>query len=406
MTAFSRSCAPPIQYLIQQKPCLMLYGARGVGKSFVLNEIFPGAVRINLERFDELDRLSEDPAGFLARATGITIIEEVHHYPELADILADFLMLLPDCEARFILTSSLEQSCGMFGAKLADHIQVLELGGLHIEETREREPSYFYELLLTGNPNDMFSLTPEEQADHLYHSCLHGSYPKVFTMTPDAAAEWRREWFRDYVLRDLQTHHSGVSPRIFFRFIRLLASASGQIQNASNLARPLDVSVPTVQKYLALAEDLMIWRQIPSFPESGGKRVVKMPRGHLRDMGLLNHFLGIYTPEALHSHVNLRAIWQSFIIEQLALGLHNRFIPVKMWHYRTHNQATVDLILEGEFGILPIVIKLGQKTKLGKVRGLHGFIKEFDCPYGIVINNSKAVGKIADKILEIPATCL
>jgi hypothetical protein len=63
-------------------------------------------------------------------------------------------------------------------------------------------------------------------------------------------------------------------------------------------------------------------------------------------------------------------------------------------------------VLEGEFGLLPIEIKFGQKVSTRELRGIRDFIEERNCPYGIVINNSERPTLYADNLIGIPFGCL
>ena len=79
------------------------------------------------------------------------------------------------------------------------------------------------------------------------------------------------------------------------------------------------------------------------------------------------------------------------------------FVHIKLCnYYRTGAGAEVDLVLEGEFGLLPVEIKHGQTVSPAELRGIRDFIKERGCPYGIVINNSDKVVLYDDSLIGIP----
>jgi len=73
------------------------------------------------------------------------------------------------------------------------------------------------------------------------------------------------------------------------------------------------------------------------------------------------------------------------------------------YYYRTRNGAEVDLIIEGNFGILPIEIKYGMDVKLKQLTSLKRFITENNLPFGIVINNSEEVMMLTENVIQIPA---
>ena len=90
------------------------------------------------------------------------------------------------------------------------------------------------------------------------------------------------------------------------------------------------------------------------------------------------------------------------VIENIIRGLNAAGVVFDYFHYRTGAGAEVDLILEGEFGLLPIEIKYKQKVTLKELRGIRDFIDSYHCPYGIVISNNERLGLIDDKLLNVP----
>ena len=131
-----------------------------------------------------------------------------------------------------------------------------------------------------------------------------------------------------------------------------------------------------------------------------------MPKGHLRDTGLINYFLRIRSVDDLKSHPQFGRIWETFVIEQLIRCFNNQLENIDFSYYRTQNQAEVDLILEGNFGIVPIEIKSGSFTEKKQLKSLITFVEENNCPFGLVINNGDEVFKISEKIYQLPATYL
>lgn len=62
------------------------------------------------------------------------------------------------------------------------------------------------------------------------------------------------------------------------------------------------------------------------------------------------------------------------------------------------------MILEGQFGTLPVEIKLGSVIKHRQIQTLKNFVYKNDLPLGIVINNGDDVHLVADRIMQLPAT--
>jgi predicted AAA+ superfamily ATPase len=94
--------------------------------------------------------------------------------------------------------------------------------------------------------------------------------------------------------------------------------------------------------------------------------------------------------------------WEAMVIENVIRGLNSHGIDFDYYYYRTSTGSEVDLILEGEFGLLPIEIKHSQNVKLRDIRGIQNFIDDYRCDYGIVISNIEKPLHINEKLINIP----
>lgn len=132
------------------------------------------------------------------------------------------------------------------------------------------------------------------------------------------------------------------------------------------------------------------------------KRIVKHPKGYLRDTGLLHHLLRIPDIDTLLSHPATGKSWEGLVIEELLRGLNARGIPFDASHYRTAAGGEVDLILEGDFGLIPVEIKHTQTVRMQELQALTNFIADSKCELGLVINNDERPRFYTERILGIP----
>ena len=132
-----------------------------------------------------------------------------------------------------------------------------------------------------------------------------------------------------------------------------------------------------------------------------------MPKGHIRDSGLLHHLLNIQSIEKLYTDPIVGLSFESFVIEEILKGLAaTNCSHWNAYYYRTRNGAEIDLILDGPFGTCPIEIKYGSYTALKKLVSLNQFVEEHDLPFGILINQSDRVEWLNKNIIQIPVGCL
>ena len=122
-----------------------------------------------------------------------------------------------------------------------------------------------------------------------------------------------------------------------------------------------------------------------------------------RDQGLLHYLLKINEIDQLLLHPVAGFSFESYIIEEIIRGLQSTMATqLEFSYYRTIDKSEVDLIIEGNFGVIPIEVKLSSVVKRQALSGLERFITDMDCGYGILINRGKRIEMLTDKIIQIP----
>ena len=66
----------------------------------------------------------------------------------------------------------------------------------------------------------------------------------------------------------------------------------------------------------------------------------------------------------------------------------------------------INLILEGEFGLVPVEFKYTQSVGTRDLRAIRDFIAERDCRLGIVVNNDEVARCYDEKLVGMPFACL
>ena len=115
---------------------------------------------------------------------------------------------------------------------------------------------------------------------------MRGGFPRAWLAR--SVAEWTRwmeSFTRTFLERDMPGLGSRVSPEALGRFWRMLAHFHGQVWNAAELGRSMDVSATAVNHYQDLLAGTFMIRVLPAWQESPGKRIVKSPKVYLRDSG-------------------------------------------------------------------------------------------------------------------------
>jgi predicted AAA+ superfamily ATPase len=342
-----RRLSARLNHLLSQAPAVVLLGPRQVGKTTLALEI--GATRpsvyLDLEDEDERAKLSNPVRYFADHEKDLVILDEVHRVPELFQRLRGVIdrgRRQGNENGRFLLLGSaamdlLRQS----GESLAGRISYLELG-----------------------PFDALEVTPGA-TEILW---VRGGFPRSFLADDDAlSVEWRRNFIRTYLERDVPQFGSRIPAETLRRFWTMLAHNQAQMLNAANLARSLGVDGKTVAGYLDLLVDLLLVRRLPAWHHNAGKRLVKSPKVYVRDSGIAHALLGIRDKEALLGHPVVGQTWESFVTESLVAVAPD---GTEAHYYRTSNGAEVDLLLTLPGGKL-WAIEIRRSSAPTVTRGFH-----------------------------------
>jgi predicted AAA+ superfamily ATPase len=309
-----------IEALLKRSPVVAILGARQVGKTTLAAEILGRAdrrgARFDLENPADLARLT-DPMLALEPLTGLVVLDEVQRRPDLFPTLRVLADRGPTRTRFLVLGSASPELLRQSAETLAGRIAFYDLPGISMNEV--------------GNGD----------ANRLW---VRGGFPRSFLARTDKQSlEWRAEFVRTFVERDLPGLGVNVSPNTMRRFWSMIAHHHGQIWNASEMGRSFGVADTTVRGYLDRLTDALVIRQVKPWFAIVGKRQVKAPRVYIRDSGLLHALLGLTSQRDIEGHPKLGASWEGFIVEQIITQLGARSEEIFYW--RTHTGAELDLLI-------------------------------------------------------------
>ena len=313
-----------IQQYLDYYPAVGLIGPRQVGKTTLAKDLLskqanPG-LYLDLELPEDLAKLSDAQLFLQQQAGRLVVLDEIQRMPELFPLLRALIDRNGHPGQYLILGSASPTLLRQSSETLA--------GRIHYHELR---PFSFLEIGLTVS------------VDRLW---LRGGYPRSVLAPTDALSlTWRSDFIRTFVERELLHYTSQRLPSAtFLRFLEMVAHLNGQLWNASRLAKSLEVSVPTINRYRDLLVDTFILRKLPPYSRHSGKRLVKSPKVYLNDTGLLHALLNIKDTERLYAHPIVGTSWEGWVIEQIASLLTE---GATLSFYRTQDGAELDLVVEG-----------------------------------------------------------
>jgi uncharacterized protein len=409
MSGLNRNAFNKINSLMKIFPAVIITGVRQCGKTHLSKLLRQDWAYFDLEDPHDFDRITLDPKFFFSQNPTNLIIDEAQRAPEIFNILRGVIDADRQTYGRFIITgSSSADLLSSISESLAGRVAVFELGTLKTNEIFRTNNSCIFELfedrITARSLNKILGLKPSTSSSQIQQSLLKGGYPEAISSKKEQSFRlWMENYFKLYINRDIRFLFPKLDSIKYRRFVSMLAALSGQLINKAELARSLDVSESTAKDYLDIAHGTFVWRNIFSFEKDTTKSIVKMPRGGFRDMGLLNIMLSNLNLAELENHPIVGRIFETFATEEILKGLECSMATNWQYHYfRTKNGAEIDLILSGDFGIVPIEIKYGIKRNLRKLKSLNDFVQRHDIPFGILVNNGVEIEMVTEKIIQVP----
>jgi predicted AAA+ superfamily ATPase len=332
-----RNLTRSLKQLAKKFPAVTITGPRQSGKSTLCRAVFPDHPYANLEAPDVRAFATEDPRGFLGQYPKGAVIDEIQRCPTLPSYLQEKIDGDPK-PGRWILTGSQNLSLlQSVSQSLAGRTAVLHLLPLSYDEVCrfKKYPKTLDETILTGG------------------------YPRILDRHIPPT-DWFQSYVATYIERDVRTISNIGDLTTFQRFVQLCAGRTSQLLNLTGLAGDCGISQPTAKAWLSVLETSFIAFTLPGYSGNLRKRLVKMPKLHFYDSGLVCWLLGIRDVGQLHTHPLRGAIFETWVVSEIVKQRMNQNKPGGLFFYRDQHGLEADMIIENGKQYTLLEIKAGQ----------------------------------------------
>lgn len=359
MDFIARTLQAKIEERLAPGKAVLIYGARRVGKTILLKEIFnkiEGKKMLLIgEDMDVQNMLQNRSAHHyrqLFEGMNLLAIDEAQSIPEIGSVIKLIIDEIPHIQVIATGSSSFDL-LNKIGEPLVGRASQFLLTPFSIREIAQKQ-------------NGM------ELRQNLENRIVYGSYPEVVGMTSNTMKE---EYLRDivnaYLLKDILAIDGLRNTAKMNRLLQLVAFQIGSEVSYEELGKQLGMHRETVEKYLDLLSKVFVVYKLGAFSRNMRKEVSKAGKWYFYDNGIRNAIIGDF--KDANSRMDMGKLWENFFITEKLKDNQNHLLHCQFHFWRTYDQQEIDLIEEKNEVINAYEMKWGKKLPKAPA----GFMKTY-----------------------------
>ena len=407
---YKRTIENTINQIKDDFAAITIYGARQVGKSTMVENIFGSVMKsVTLDEIELRALANTNPKLFLETYPWPLIIDEIQKGTPLLEQIkikideekAKCLKENRKVPLMYVLAGSnqfeLQQAVS---ESLAGRTAILSMSALANNEIEKTEGTFF-------NPSisvirDKFTNVDKEKMystrKEIFEKIFKGGMPDYVINNLDRETFFR-SYIQTYIERDVKKVISVEKERDFLRFLDYMALRTGQQINYEDIARNVGVDSRTIKSWISILITSGIAFTLQPYARNMSDRVTKMEKFYFFDTGLCAFLCRWPNAEMLEKGVMSGAFYETYAISEIIKSYMNagKDYRQSLYYYRDKDKKECDLIIEMIDGIYPIEIKKGINPVSNSFN--FNFLEKYHKPVlnGLVIDSRDDIFPINEK---------
>lgn len=403
---YQRFASALISIALKDTPVVLVTGPRQCGKTTLVRKLIAGNREfLTLDDDTVLAAALSDPTG-LVRGLDNCTIDEIQRAP---DLLRSIKRSVDEDRraGRFLLTGSANLlTVPQVSESLAGRMEIVTLFPLSQAEIRGTMPAF----LKTAFQGKLSKPGHFLIGEALAEAVLTGGYPEMLRREqPERRRAWARDYIRAIVQRDVRDIAEIEKLDQMPRLLQVLAQHSGQLINFSQMGGQIGFDDKTTKKYIAILEQLFLVRRVEPWYRNPLKRVVKTPKLHFLDSGLLATLVGVAAERVKKDRGVFGGLLETFVFSEILKQTSWMESTCALYHYRDKDQNEVDIVVEDRAGALVgVEVKASATVNTGDFKGLRKFAEACgnDFKLGVVLYDGETSVPFGDRLYAAPLSCL
>ena len=398
-------------------PCIVIYGARQVGKSTTVDHLFGERYQyVTLDDADDQMLAISNPKLFLETYAWPLVIDEIQKAPELMGEIKkkiDSQRLIwtrenKKRELMYILTGSnrFELQQGI-SESLAGRCGIIDMSSFSQVEKYGEEGHLFDPSIKALLANEKRTKIKYRTRAQIYSDIFTGGMPDIVTGNSDRE-QYYRAYVSTYIEKDVRKLISASSETQFRNFVSLAALRTAQELHYDEIAGNAGIDVRTCKRWISILETAGIIYLLQPYMSNISSRVIKSPKLYFLDTGLCAYLCKWPNPEMLEKCAMSGAFFETYVVSEMVKNFYayNKDPKESLFYYRDKDKKEIDLLYVSQGKVFPIEIK----KSISPVKATKNFdvLSKYrlDIQPGLVIDNCDKIRPINEKAYYYPVYML
>ncbi|MFI5838773.1 ATP-binding protein [Catenuloplanes sp. NPDC051500] len=385
---------------------VLVNGARQSGKSTLIRVIASGrpAQRRDLDLPQDREAALADPVGFVD-SDDLMVIDEIQRVPELLLAIKASVDSDPRPGSYLLSGSSRLLALRDLPDALPGRMETVELWPFSQGEI-DGTPDRFIDAVFALGPG-LRHESAVSRADYAARVVRGGMPEAVSRNDPRRRGRFLDSYVQALVDRDVRQLAEIERVPQLHRLIGLLAARSAT--TVRGLESGLELSRPTINRYVQLLDEVFLIKQIPGWSRNLGAQATRTPKTIFVDSGIASQQLAMNAHTLLRPGAPFGGLLEGFVLSELARQLTWSDQLAVLSHYRDRDKVEVDAVLENRRGqVVGIEVKAASTVRAEDFRGLRRLQERLgdDFVTGLVLYTGTTTLPFGERLRAMPVSAL
>jgi predicted AAA+ superfamily ATPase len=244
----------------------------------------------------------------------------------------------------------------------------------------------------------------------LVRAVLTGGYPEMLDRArPDRRSAWARSYIQAIVQRDVREIVDVEKLDHVPRLLQVLAHYSAKLTNFTEMGSAVGLDDKTTRAYLNILEQVFLIKRVEPWFNNRLSRLVKTPKLHFLDSGLLAALLGTTAQRITADRSMFGPLLETFVMSEIMKQFGWLDDSCTLTHYRDKDKNEVDFVIENAAGdLVGIEVKSAASVSGSDFKGLKKLADATGAAFklGVVLYDGELSLPFGERMYAAPISCL